>query len=80
MYVAHLIDTGTNTVPKICELTGMPRRTAQDTILALNELGIDCEFKGEKRNGCYTINDWGPIKHEWVANHLKHVCNVLQID
>jgi len=44
LYVAHLIDSGINTVPRIVEETGMPRRTAQDTLSALDELDIDCSF------------------------------------
>ena len=35
LYIAHLIDTGIATVPGILEYTGMPRRTAQDTIKSL---------------------------------------------
>ena len=79
MYVAYLINSGTNTVPLICENTGMHRRTAQDTILALNELGIMCEFIGEKRNGHYEITEWGPIKKDWVKKHLEHVLDVLEL-
>ena len=80
MYVAYLIDTGINTVPLICEHAGMPRRTAQDTILALNELGIQCEFIGEKRNGHYEVIQWGPIKKDWVKKHLEHVLHVLDLE
>lgn len=79
MYVAYLISAGTNTVPLICENTGMPRRTTQDTILALNELGVICEFMGEKRNGHYEIIEWGPIKKDWVKKHLEYVLDVLDI-
>ena len=34
LYVAWLISQGTDTVPAIMEATGMPRRTAQDTLSA----------------------------------------------
>ncbi len=35
LYVAWLIDSGTaSSVPALTEVTGMPRRTAQDTIVA----------------------------------------------
>ncbi len=49
LYVAYLIDSGTASVPEIMAATGMPRRTAQDTIAALEELDIVCEF--EQREG-----------------------------
>ena len=41
LYVAWLIDSQTATsVPALMEATGMPRRTAQDTIAALADLDI----------------------------------------
>ena len=78
LYVAYLIDTGVSTVPAIMRVTGMPRRTAQGTIAALGEIGIVCEFIGATKTGNYRISDWGPIKKEWIRNHLQHLCNVLQ--
>jgi hypothetical protein len=78
LYLAHLIDTGTKTVPAICEATGMPRRTAQDTILALQELDINCEFIGEKKNGHYAILDWGPIAPKWIAKNVSLIKSVLE--
>lgn len=77
LYLAYLIDQGINSVPAIIEATGMPRRTAQDTIVALHELGIDCEFVGGTKNGSYTINDWGAIKKTWIAAHLDDIKSVL---
>ena len=77
LYVAHLISAGVNTVPKIIELTGMPRRTVQDTIVALEELAINCEFVGANKDGAYQINDWGAINPLWIKGQLKHICKVL---
>ncbi len=54
----------------------MPRRTAQDTILALKELGIKYEFVGGNKNGYYQINDWGAIFRSWVKNNMQHVKDV----
>ncbi len=64
LYVAYLIDSGlASNVPALTEATGMPRRTAQDTIAALADLDITCEFEQEDgaRNhaGRYRIRDWG---------------------
>lgn len=64
LYVAWLIDSQTATsVPALMEATGMPRRTAQDTIAALADLDIVCEFEQQAgaRNhaGHYRIHDWG---------------------
>jgi hypothetical protein len=77
LYVAYLIDQGINTVPAIIERTGMPLRTAQDTIAALSEIKITCEYVGALRNGNYVIKDWGFINKESVKKDLKHVKGVL---
>ncbi|MNR43203.1 hypothetical protein D3C85_1618070 [compost metagenome] len=61
--------------------TGMPRRTAQDTLAALAELDIDCQFEqdaGERNNaGHYVVRDWGAINREWVGAHLPQIRAVL---
>ena len=82
LYVAWLIDSGTAcSVPALMAATGMPRRTAQDTLAALAELDIDCHFEqhdGERNNaGHYRIKDWGPINRDWVASHLNTIKAVL---
>lgn len=54
LYVAYLIDSGqASNVPALTEMTGMPRRTAQDTIAALADLDIVCEF--EQEDGAATM-------------------------
>ena len=78
LYVAWLIDSGTATsVPALMAATGMPRRTAQDTLAALADLDIDCDFvqdDGERHNaGHYEIRDWGAIDPQWIANHLPQI-------
>ncbi|MCE5362495.1 winged helix-turn-helix domain-containing protein [Pseudomonas anguilliseptica] len=82
LYVAWLIDSGTATnVPALMDATGMPRRTAQDTLSALAELDIDCAFaqqSGERNNtGHYEIRDWGAVNPQWIAAHLTQIKTVL---
>jgi hypothetical protein len=82
LYVAWLIDSGNATnVPALMTATGMPRRTAQDTLNALAELDIDCQFiqeSGERNNaGHYSIRSWGPIDPRWVAANLGQIKSVL---
>ncbi|MDH4555222.1 hypothetical protein E8F11_08515 [Pseudomonas sp. BN417] len=82
LYVAWLIDSGAATsVPALMDATGMPRRTAQDTLLALADLDIDCHFEqeaGERNNaGHYVIRDWGAIDKRWIAANLQQVKAVL---
>ncbi|MGP9687250.1 winged helix-turn-helix domain-containing protein [Halomonas sp. AOP25-F1-15] len=81
LYVAHLIKQGIASVPAIIEATGMPRRTAQDTIASLAELDIECVFtkdEGQRHNiGRYQIRDWGAIDPCWVATHAERLKQVL---
>ncbi|HSP59140.1 MAG TPA: winged helix-turn-helix domain-containing protein [Halomonas sp.] len=81
LYVAYLVDAGIASVPVIVEATGMPRRTAQDTLAALAELDIVCEFvkaDGGRHNiGAYVIRDWGPINPDWVASHAARLRDAL---
>ena len=82
LYVAWLIDSGSaNSVPALMAATGMPRRTAQDTLSALAELDIDCAFEqesGERNNaGHYVVRNWGPINPQWIAANLAQIKRVL---
>ncbi|MCQ4272696.1 winged helix-turn-helix domain-containing protein [Pseudomonas kuykendallii] len=83
LYVAWLIDSGAATsVPALTEATGMPRRTAQDTLAALADLDIQCVFEqqeGERNNaGRYAIRDWGAIDKGWIERHLPMIKAVLE--
>ncbi|MET1078904.1 MAG: winged helix-turn-helix domain-containing protein [Pseudomonas sp.] len=81
LYVAHLIDTGVASVPALMAATGMPRRTAQDTIAALADLDIDCAFEqqdGARHHaGHYVIRHWGAIDKAWIGAHLAQLKAVL---
>ncbi|EFQ60952.1 hypothetical protein PFWH6_5471 [Pseudomonas fluorescens WH6] len=82
LYVAYLIDSGlASSVPALTNVTGMPRRTAQDTIAALADLDIVCEFEQQDgaRNhaGQYRIRDWGAIDRRWIEDNLASVKRVL---
>ena len=82
LYVAWLIDSGTAcSVPALMDATGMPRRTAQDTLAALAELDIDCVFAqeaGERNNaGHYVIRSWGAIDKQWITANLLQIKSVL---
>lgn len=83
LYVAYLIDSGVaSNVPALTEATGMPRRTAQDTVAALADLDIVCEFEQEQgaRNhaGRYRIHDWGAIDRGWIEGNLQRIKAVLE--
>jgi hypothetical protein len=82
LYVAYLIDSEiASSVPALTDVTGMPRRTAQDTIAALADLDIVCEFEqldgGRNHAGGYRIRDWGAIDRQWIVQNLQQVKAVL---
>jgi hypothetical protein len=82
LYVAYLIDSGlASNVPALTEVTGMPRRTAQDTIAALADLDILCEFEqqdgGRNHAGRYRIQSWGAIDKGWIEPNLRQIKSVL---
>jgi hypothetical protein len=83
LYVAYLIDSGVaSNVPALTEATGMPRRTALDTVAALADLDIVCEFEQQEgaRNhaGVYRIRDWGAIDRRWIEANLQRIKAVLE--
>ena len=82
LYVAYLVDSGlASSVPALTEATGMPRRTAQDTLAALADLDIQCEFEqlegARNHAGHYRIRDWGAIDPTWITQNLTHIKAVL---
>jgi hypothetical protein len=82
LYVAYLIDSEiASNVPALVEVTGMPRRTAQDTIAALADLDIECVFEQQDgaRNhaGQYRIRDWGAIDRQWIEANVAQIKVVL---
>ena len=60
-------------MPKLIEVTGMPRRTAQDTLTAIHELAIELQ----NENGIYKVVSWGSISDIWVDANIPHIKKVL---
>jgi hypothetical protein len=80
LYLALLIDQGQHNVPSLERATGMPRRTIQDCMNALSDIGIIITFhKTGKRNndGIYQLLSWGPIDQTWVQQEFKHIAEAL---
>lgn len=74
LLLAHMIASQRHDLLSLEEGTGMPRRTLQDSIKAMIDIGIRCEFvqDGPKhRHGYYRIVDWGDHDVQWIAAHLK---------
>lgn len=77
LLLAHFIDNGINTVPKIMDEIDIPRRTAQDSIASLKDLDIVCSFKGALKDGEYIIESWGGISKGWVADNIDSMKSQL---
>lgn len=77
LLIACLIERGFNTIPKIMSEIEIPRRTAQDTITALEELDIECIFIGAPKNGYYEIRSWGAIDKSWVMSNTVKLMETL---
>ena len=77
LLITCLIERGFNTIPKIMSEIDIPRRTAQDTISALEELDIECAFIGAPKNGYYKIRSWGAIDKSWVMNNTVKLMETL---
>lgn len=74
IYVTWLISQGVNSVPKIIATTGMPRRTAQDTLEAIHELDIALS----NTNGVFSVQDWGAVNPVWVEANIDQLKRVLE--
>jgi hypothetical protein len=77
LLLAHFIDNGINTVPKIMDEIEIPRRTAQDSIASLKDLDIICSFKGALKDGEYIIESWGGISKNWVSDNIDSMKSQL---
>ncbi len=77
VYIAYLVRIGVNSVPAIMEQSGMNRRTIQDAIIGMGDVGIECEHRGGRKAGGYIIVSWGPIREDWVAKNLSYIESVL---
>ncbi|KEA64963.1 hypothetical protein ADIMK_0665 [Marinobacterium lacunae] len=83
LYLAWLIGQQPHSLPSLQQATGMPRRTVQDTLKTLADIGIECAFEqhsGERNNqGHYSISDWGPIDPKWVDRHADEMRQALAL-
>lgn len=83
LYLSYLISSDTHNLTSLQKLTGMPRRTIQDSIKDLSDIGIDCSFEqnegGRHNDGHYRVNHWGPIQPEWIGQNIDRIEAALEI-
>ncbi|MFB2661181.1 winged helix-turn-helix domain-containing protein [Shewanella mangrovisoli] len=83
LYLAHLMDDERHNLLSLNKLTGMPRRTLQDSIAAFEDIGIKVEFvqDGSRNNaGYYRIVTWGPISSAWVDTHVDEIAAIIGVN
>jgi len=76
LYLAHLIATARHDLRSLEAETGMPRRTLQDTLADMSDIGIACVFRQDgprNHHGYYGIEDWGDHDPGWIARHLPEL-------
>lgn len=77
IYLAYLIDSEQHSARSLMTLTGMPRRTIQDTLADLSDIGIEAQFVqregGRHNDGYYQLDDWGPIRRSWIERQLSQI-------
>lgn len=83
LYLSFLISRESLNVTALQKITGMPRRTIQDTLKDLSDIGIQCCFEqqegGRNNAGFYRLENWGPIDPKWVTENLALLESVLEI-
>lgn len=81
LYLALLVENLERpNVPKLIETTGWPRRTIQDVLKALPEIGIELSFvqDGRRHNdGYYQLSNWGPFDSQWILEQQAAIVNSL---
>ena len=81
LWLAQLINSARHDLHSLEAETGMPRRTLQDSIKAMADIGIICSFvqDGPKhRHGYYRIVDWGDHNLDWISANLDSLEAMLR--
>jgi len=76
LLLAHLVAGERHDLRSLEAATGMPRRTLQDAIADLGDIGIVCTFvqDGPKNNhGYYRLEDWGDHDPAWIARNAARL-------
>ncbi len=81
LYLAFLISQQPHNLLSLQKLSGMPRRTIQDSLKNIQDIGIEIQFiqdEGGRNNaGHYQLDNWGPIQPEWVEQHQANLASLL---
>jgi hypothetical protein len=76
LYLAWLITQERHDLASLQRVTGMPRRTLQDTLADLGDIGIVCRFVQDgprNRHGYYRLVEWGDHDAQWIARNIQAI-------
>lgn len=81
LYLSYLLTQQQHSAASLHKETGMPRRTIQDTLKDLGDIGIEIHFVqqegGRHNSGYYEVVQWGPIDPSWIEKNLNEIKQVL---
>lgn len=84
LLIAWCIDQAGTNLTGLQLMTGMPRRTLQDCIKDLDDIGIVARFQQQEgalnNQGKYQIESWGPIDPIWVNGKIEEIAQSIEID
>lgn len=84
LLIAWCIENAGTNLTGLQRMTGMPRRTLQDCIKDLDDIGIVARFQQQEgalnNQGKYQIESWGPIDPRWVDAKIDSIGSTLNID
>jgi hypothetical protein len=80
LLLAHLVASERHDLRSLEAATAMPRRTLQDTLADMGDIGIACVFvqDGPKNNhGFYRVDDWGDHDPAWIARNAERLAREI---
>ena len=84
LLIAWCISQQATNLSGLQKMTSMPRRTLQDCIKDLDDIGILCRFHqsedGRNNQGDYRIESWGAIDPSWVNANIGALATSLEIE
>lgn len=80
MLILLLIERGVDGIMKISAVTGMSRRSIQESLKGLRNYKCEVVFVGSNRNGRYVVKSWGAMNRQWAVDNIEMICKTVGID
>ena len=80
LLLIYLIHKGVNTIPKLVDETGYPKRTIVQAIDTLSDYNVLIGRVGTNRTGHYIIDDFGVLDFKLISLHIKTIRAISDSD